>query len=77
MNIKDYLRLSSLLETPISFSVLTCNPNIKPLNEYVLTDEEFSRMVINSYKTSKLEFNDIPDLSDISYKESCGQENIL
>ena len=73
MNIKDYLRLSSLLETPISFSVLTCNPNIKPLNEYVLTDEEFSRMVINSYKTSKLEFNDIPgDLSDISYKESCG-----
>ena len=39
----------------------------------MLTDEEFSRMVINSYKTSKLEFNDIPgDLSDISYKESCG-----
>ena len=76
--ITNYIGLSREMGIPISFSILTCNPKIEPLNELVLNNEEFSALLSMSDESTAV-FDDTPSaISALRYKSSCGAgENLI
>ena len=71
-NVSNYMELSSALNIPLGFSLLTCNRADVFLDRYILDEDEFMEFVVlNSDYNYDVE--DTPlDLAHISFRTSCG-----
>lgn len=71
-SVSNYMELSSALNIPLGFSLLTCNHADAVLDRYILDEDEFMEFVASNTDYN-YEVGDTPlDLTHISFKTSCG-----